>query len=114
MNENATVTFGIVTCSGSITGCYIQDISWGDTCSTAEAMDEQGNIVQIDVYGKKRTFTANATVNGSVSLQSGDEIEIAGATYTITSATFKEAVNGHKTFSVSGTAPFAGGGSAGA
>ena len=100
------VKFGLVTCSGVLTGCYVQDVSWGDTCSTAEAMDEEGNIVQIDVYGKKRTFTANATVNGEVSIKSGDKLTVDGKEYTITSATFKEAANAHKTFSVSGTAPF--------
>lgn len=100
------VKFGLVTCSGVLTGCYVQDVSWGDTCSTAEAMDEQGNIVQIDVYAKKRTFTANATVNGDVAIKSGDKLTIDGHEYTITTATFKEAANAHKTFSVSGTAPF--------
>ena len=103
---SASVKFGLVTCSGVLTGCYVQDVSWGDTCSTAEAMDEQGNIVQIDVYAKKRTFTANATVNGDVTIKSGDILTINGNDYTITSATFKEAANAHKTFSVSGTAPF--------
>lgn len=99
-----SVTFGIATCSGAITGCYIQDISWGSTCSLAEATDESGNVIQTDAYGKKKNFSANATVNGECSLSAGDKITIAGAEYTVTSAMFKEAVNGYKTFSVSGTA----------
>ena len=101
-----SIIFGIAAAKGVLTGCYIQDISWGSTCSIAEAMNEEGEIVQTDAYGKKKTFTANATVNGDVGIAAGDKITIAGAEYTVTSAMFKESVNGYKTFSVSGSAAF--------
>lgn len=101
-----SIIFGIAAAKGVLTGCYIQDISWGSTCSIAEAMNEEGEIVQTDAYGKKKTFTANATVNGDCSLEAGDKLTIDGTEYTINSAMFKESSNGHKTFSVSGSAPF--------
>ena len=44
------------------TGLKFQSATEGTSGSTAEAMDETGNIIQTDVYAKKKTFQGEALV----------------------------------------------------
>lgn len=102
------IVFGLATYKNAVAGLHLQNVQYGETASTAEAIDEDGNIEQIDVYGKKRTVQAEGNVvsGGDLSaLTVGGTVTIAGATYKIDKVDIKESVNGQKTCSFSGSAP---------
>lgn len=102
------ITFGLASFKGVITGLHLQSVTYGESCSTAEAVDEDGNIEQIDVYAKKRTIQCegNVCADGDISaLTVGSELTVGGNTFMIDSVSIKEGVNGHKTASISGSAP---------
>lgn len=100
-----SVTFGLATYKGAVSGLHLQSVTYGETASSAEAIDEDGNIEQIDVYAKKRTIQCEGNVSGGVSLGVGGTITVGGSTFTIDSVSIKETVNGHKTATISGSAP---------
>ena len=106
MSDN--VVFGLVTYKGAVTGLYLQDVQYGETASTAESLDEDGNVVQTDVYGKKRTIQANGNVKVGADLSAltvGGTITVDSVEYKIDKVDIKETVNGAKTCSLSGSAP---------
>ena len=49
--------FGIITTSSGVSSIVIQSIQIGDSVETANAMDENGNITDINAYGKKNSVT---------------------------------------------------------
>lgn len=103
------VTFGLASYAGAVTGLHLQTVTYGETASTAEAIDESGNIEQVDVYAKKRTIQCEGNVvsGTTLSLTVGGTLTVGGNTFTIDSVSIKETVNGHKTASISGSAPIA-------
>ena len=107
------IVFGLATYKGAVTGLHLQSVTYTESGSTAEATDEDGNIEQIDMYAKKRTIQCegNVTAAGDISaLTVGGTLTVGGNSYTIDSVSVKESVNGHKTCSVSGSAPISGAG----
>ena len=104
----SNIVFGLATYKGAVTGLRLQNVQYGETASTAEAINEDGNIEQIDVYAKKRTIQADGNVvsGGDISaLTVGGAVTIGGVDYKIDKVDIKESVNGHKTCSFSGSAP---------
>ncbi len=102
------IVFGLATYKGAVTGLHLQSVTYTESGSTAEATGEDGNIEQIDMYAKKRTIQCegNVTAAGDLSaLTVGGTLTVDSKEYTIDSVTIKESVNGHKTCSVSGSAP---------
>ena len=102
------IVFGLATYKNAVAGLHLQTVTYGESASSAEATDEDGYIEQIDVYGKKRTIQCegNVTVDANLSaLTVGGSLTVDGKTYQIDSVSIREAVNGHKTASISGSAP---------
>ena len=85
----------------------LQRVTYGETASTAEALDENGNIGQTDVYGKKKTIQCegNVTDSGMSSVTVGGTLTVGRDKFTIDNVSVTESVNGHKTASISGSAP---------
>lgn len=103
-----SIVFGLATFKGAVTGLRLQDVTYGEAASEAEALDEDGNIEQSDVYGKKKTIQCNGNVvaGGDISvLKVGGTLTVDGVDYKLNSVSIKEVVNGHKTASISGSAP---------
>jgi len=103
-----SVVFGLATYKGAVAGLNLQDVQYGETASTADALDEDGNVVQSDVYGKKRTIQATGTVKVDADLSAltvGGTITVDSVEYKLDKVDFKEATNTHKTCSLSGSAP---------
>ena len=102
------IVFGLAAYKGAVAGLHLQNVQYGETASTAEAINEDGNIEQTDVYAKKRTIQADGNVvsGGDLSaLTVGADVTIGGVSYRIDKVDIKESVNGHKTCSFSGSAP---------
>lgn len=103
-----SIVFGLASWKSAVTGLRLQRVTYGEAASTAEALDEDGNIEQTDVYGKKKTIQCegNVVADGDISaLTVGGTLTVGGVTYTIDSVTVTESVNGHKTASINGSAP---------
>lgn len=103
-----TIIFGLVEYKNAAAGLHVQSVSYGESASTAEAVDEEGNIEQVDHHSKKKTIhiEGNVTDGADMSVFTvGGMLTVAGDTYKIDSVTVKEAVNGHKTASISGSCP---------
>ncbi|WP_288611597.1 hypothetical protein [uncultured Victivallis sp.] len=103
-----SIVFGLASFKNAVAGLHLQTVTYGETASSAEAIDEDGNIEQIDMYGKKRTIQCegNVVAEGDISaLTVGGELTIGGKKYTIDNVSVREGVNGHKTASINGSAP---------
>ena len=102
------IVFGLASYKGKVEGVHLTNLQVGETASTAEAIDEDGNIEQVDVYGKKRTVSGqgNAATGGDLSaLTVGGTLEFDGDEYLITSAGRTYGPNNHATVSFSGESP---------
>ena len=102
------IVFGLATYKNAVAGLHLQTVNYGESASSAEATDEDGYIEQIDVYAKKRTIQCdgNVTVDADLSaLTVGGSLTVDGKTYQIDSVSIREAANGHKPASISGSAP---------
>ena len=102
------IVFGMAAYKGAVAGLRIQSVTYGETASTAEAVDEDGNIEQTDVYSKKKTIQIEANVTDAADMTAltvGGSLTIGGAVYTIDNVSLKETNTGHKTASISGSAP---------
>ena len=99
-----SVAFGVL--AGG-TGLKFQSATEGTSGSTAEAMDETGNIIQTDVYAKKKTFQGEALVTDEHTerIKVGDEFEYNGTTYKVDKADYSRTNTGHEKVSISGSAP---------
>ena len=115
--SNDTINFGTAAFKGAVTGLIITSIKFGSNAQAAEAMDEEGNIIQVDMYGKKQTVQIEGTVSSgtTMSLVAGGTITIDGVAYTIESVEVTNTNTGHTNASISASAPVpaesAGGGS---
>ena len=74
------VVFGLASYKGAVTGLRLQRVTYGESASTAEALDEDGNIEQTDVYGKKKTIQCegNVTDSGVSSVTVGGTLTVGG------------------------------------
>ena len=102
------IVFGLAEYKGAVSGVRLQSVTYGESASTAEAMDEDGYIEQTDVYGKKRTIQCegNGVQGGNVAaLTVGGKLTVSGVEYTLDSVQFRSGNNAHKTASISGSAP---------
>ena len=101
------IIFGFAKYKGAVSGVRLQSVVYGESASTAEAMDEDGYIEQTDVYGKKKTIQCEGNVvDGSpLAVTVGGTLTVGGDNFTIDNVSITENVNGHKTASISGSAP---------
>lgn len=102
------VVFGLAAYKGAVAGLKLQRVTYAEMASEADALDEDGDVEQTDVYGKKKTIQCegNVTVGSDLSaLTVGGELTVAGDTYKINNKQVVEQVNGHKTATISGSAP---------
>ena len=101
------VVFGLASYKGTVTGLHLQRVTYSETASTQDAVGEDGNIEQTDVYGKKKTIQCEGNVvDGSpLAVTVGGKLTVGGDDFTIDNVSITENVNGHKTASISGSAP---------
>ena len=101
------IVFGLASYKGAVTGLHLQRVTYSETASTQDAIGEDGNIEQTDVYGKKKTIQCEGNVvDGSgFALTVGAKLTVGGDNFTIDNVSITENVNGHKTASISGSAP---------
>ena len=103
---SGTIAFGTASYKGAVSGLIITSIKQGSNAQSAEAMDEDGTVIQIDMYGKKKTLQIEGTVSGgSLGLQAGSTLTIGGASYTIESVEITQTNTGHQSASISASAP---------
>jgi len=93
--------FGIVTTSTGVSSIVIQSIQEGSSIETAQAMDENGNITDINGYGAKNSVTIKGLVDGSVTAKAGDVISVGSDSYIITSFTKSQSNNGYAEVDIS-------------
>lgn len=103
------VVFGLAKYKGVAAGVSLQRVVYGETGQSAEAIDEDGNIEQTNIYGKKRTIQCEGNVRAgdSLAFTVGGSLTVDSNTFTIDNVSITESVNGHKTISISGSAPMA-------
>lgn len=87
--------FGVITTSAGVSSIVIQSLQIGNSVETAQAMDENGNITDINGYGKKNSVTIKGLVDGSVTAAAGDNITVGSDTYIITSFQKSESNTGY-------------------
>ena len=101
-----TINFGTAAFKGAVTGLIITSIKFGSNAQAAEAMDEEGNIIQVDIYGKKYSLQIEGTVSGgSLALVVGADLTIGGVTYKIESVEVTQTNTGHQSASITASAP---------
>ena len=99
--------FGTAEYKSVCTGIYITSVKTDEGSQKAEVMDEEGNVVRQDRYGKNRTVTIDGTVKGDISaLTVGGTITVDGIAYGIDSVSKTKTNTGHYTVSVTASAPF--------
>ena len=104
------VDFGLAEYKGALAGVYLQNVSVQQTSSQAEALNEDGDIEQIDIYGAKEQLQAEGTVitGGTISaLAVGATLNVNGVDYKIENISIRNSVTGHKTITVSAVRPIA-------
>ena len=108
-NSSSTVNFGTAAFNGAVTGLIITSIKFGSNAQAAEVMDEEGNIIQVDMYGKKCTVNIEGTVSGgtTLALVPGAELTINSTTYKIESVEVTSTNTGHTSASITASAPIA-------
>ena len=92
-----SIVFGLASFKNAVAGLHLQSVTYSETASSAEAIDEDGNIEQIDMYGKKRTIQCegNVVAEGDISaLTVGGELTIGGKKYTIDNVSVRTGISG--------------------
>ena len=104
-----TINFGTAAYKGAVTGLIITSIKFGSNAQAAEAMDEEGNIIQVDMYGKKQTVQIEGTVSSgtTLALVAGADLTIDSTTYKIESVEVTSTNTGHTNASITASAPIA-------
>ena len=102
-----TINFGTAAFKGAVTGLIITSIKFGSNAQSAEAMDEDGNIIQVDMYGKKQTVNIEGTVSSgtTLALVAGADLTIDSVTYKIESVEVTSTNTGHTSASITASAP---------
>ena len=104
-----SVNFGTAAFNGAVSGLIITSIKQGSNAQAAEVMDESGNIIQVDMYGKKCTVNIEGTIASgtTLALVAGADLTVGGVTYKIESVEFTSTNTGHTTASITASAPAA-------
>ena len=104
---SGTISFGTAAYQGAVTGLIITSIKFGSSAQAAEAMDEEGNIIQVDMYGKKQTVNIEGTVSSgtTLALVAGGTLTIDSVAYTIESVEVTSTNTGHTNASITASAP---------
>ena len=102
-----TINFGTAAYKNAVAGLIITSIKFGSNAQAAEAMDEEGNIIQVDMYGKKQTVQIEGTVSSgtTIALVAGADLTIGGVTYKIESVEVTSTNTGHTNASITASAP---------
>lgn len=108
MADETTIKFGLAEYKDKITGIVITSIDWNKNGQKAEAMNEDGDVIQTDRYGRSRSITVNGNVRGTSdeALEPGGTITIDGRTYGIDSVNVKRGNTAHKTVTITASAPW--------
>ena len=102
-----SVTFGVAEYKNLHAGLMITSVKYDEQSQSAEAMDEEGRIVRIDSYGKKKVIQIEATVKGDISaLHVDGTVTVDGVAYGIDSLSTTKSNNGHHTASIGASAPY--------
>ena len=104
---SSSINFGTAAYKNAVAGLIITSIKFGSNAQAAEAMDEEGNIIQVDMYGKKNTLQVEGTVSGgtTLALVPGAELTVGGTTYKIESVEVTSTNTGHTNASITASAP---------
>ena len=102
-----TINFGTAAYKNAVAGLIITSIKFGSNAQAAEAMDEEGNIIQVDMYGKKQTVNIEGTVSSgtTLALVAGGTLTIDSVAYTIESVEVTNTNTGHTNASITASAP---------
>lgn len=102
-----TINFGTAAYKNAVAGLIITSIKFGSNAQAAEAMDEEGNIIQVDMYGKKQTVQIEGTVSSgsTLALVAGAELSVGGTAYKIESVEVTSTNTGHTSASITASAP---------
>ena len=100
------ITFGTIAYKDKVTGVYISSIKKDQTGSSVDAMNEAGEVVQIDRYGKKLTIQVDGTVKDISTLKIGAKLTIDGTEYIIDTVSTTQTNTGHYTLSLTASAPW--------
>ena len=101
------ITFGTIAYKDKVTGVYISSIKKDQTGSSVDAMNEAGEVVQIDRYGKKLTIQVDGTGKDDIStLKIGAKLTIDGTEYIIDTVSTTQTNTGHYTLSLTASAPW--------
>ena len=109
VNESGSgVVFGLASYAGAVAGLSLQSVTYGESAQMAEAIGEDGEIEQVDVYAKKKTIQCEGNVKSgnSNALHVGGTLSVDGVDFTIDTVSVKETVTGHKTATITGSAPY--------
>ncbi|MPN15875.1 hypothetical protein SDC9_163211 [bioreactor metagenome] len=104
----ADIVLGLVTYKGAIAALELQDVTYSESGSTIEPLNEDGNVNNVGTYGAKVTIQANGNVRSDsvlTALTFGATLTVDSIAYKITDFQIKESVTGAKTCSISGSAP---------
>ena len=106
-----TINFGTAAYKNAVAGLIITSIKFGSNAQSAEAMDEDGNIIQVNMYGKKQTVQIEGTLSTgtTLALVAGGTLTISGVSYTIESVEVTSTNTGHTNASITASAPVAAG-----
>lgn len=102
------VGFGLLKYKGQVAGVEIQQFTFNNTSSEVEALDENGDISQIDQYGRKRTIQGDGNLKSEndMKLEPGATLTVDGITYKLNSVTKTVSNTGHVKVSFAGSAPW--------
>lgn len=101
------ITFGTAEFESACAGIYITSLKEGETSQSADVMDNSGNVVQTDRYGKKKTLQIEGTVKGDIAAVTvGGTLTVNTTVYTIDSVDKTHTNTGHYTVSISASAPW--------
>lgn len=105
---NKTIKFGLAAYKDQVAGVVLSSITEGESASEAEAMDENGNIIQTDQYAKKKTLQGEGliTVADELVLTVGGTLLIGETTYTINNVSKTSTNATHVKVTFAGSAPY--------
>ena len=108
MSEESGIVFGLAEYAGAVAGLHLTSFTYGESGSAAEAVDEDGNVEQVDVHSKKRTvnFEGNVVQGADRSaLTVGATLTVNDIDYKIETISVKYANTAHATASGTASAP---------
>ena len=95
------VQFGIVTTATGVGEVILQSVSSNDSVQTAQALDENGNIVAINGYSRANSGSMQALLNGEISVAAGDIITVGGESKIVTGVDKSETNTGYAEATIS-------------